>query len=118
MAPRRKRRRMIAVKKTEIECSGLELRGGLSGVDSKTRKLQKKQIILPEQIDETLELIGLQDSDHSKDAQIRGILNYLKDTKIGTYVRCCVCNTWFFLSDIKDVQEIPGKNSFPLIIFK
>ena len=129
MAPRRKRRRMSAVKKPSLpstvnEYSGLKLSVidsacKLSGTHSrvcgaKTRKLQKKEMILPEEIEGTLKSIGLHGDKYSKDVQIRGVLKKLKDTKIGTYVMCCVCKEWFFLSDIKDVQQIPGKNVMPL----
>ena len=121
MAPRRKRRRKISDKTSSLSSLSytqnvcpevkLSLDGSLTVVKSKTRKLQRKQRILPEKVSETLKLIGLQDSTYnSKDTQIRGILNYLKDSKIGTYVSCSVCNTWLYLSDIKDVQEIPGRN--------
>ena len=119
MAPRRKRRRLSDVKKSSlssinVDGSRIDLRccsnGDLSKAEKQTRKLQKKQIILPEQIGETLKLLGLHDDQsHSKDAQLRGILVHLKDSKIGTYVKCCVCYTWFFLSDVKDVLQIPGK---------
>ena len=118
MAPRRKRRRLIHVKNPSVSSinaddSRVDLsccnNGDLSQAESQTRKLQKKQIILPGQIEETLKLLGLQDDKiYSKDAQLRGILNHLKDSKIGTYIKCCVCYTWYFLSDVKDVLQIPG----------
>ena len=126
MAPRRKRRRMLPVKKASLlsktvnEYSGMTLSGidsecKLSGpnnrvCETRTRKLQKKQMILQEDIEETLKSIGLYGDSYSKDVQIRGILKTLKDAKVGTYVMCCVCKEWYFLSDIKDVQEIPSKN--------
>ena len=69
MAPRRKRRRMLPVKKASMlsktanEYSGLtlsgidsecKLSGTYSGVcETRTRKLQKKQMILQEDIEET-----------------------------------------------------------------
>jgi hypothetical protein len=118
MAPRRKRRRLIHVKNSSLSSinadgSRIDLsccrNADLNKADSQTRKLQKKQIILPEQIEEKLKLLGLEDDKiYSKDAQLRGILNHLKDSKIGTYIKCCVCYTWFFLSDVKDVLQIPG----------
>ena len=91
--------------------------GDLSRVESKTTKVQKKQIVLPQKLEETLKSIGLDDSnEHTKDEQIKGLLHHLKDSKIGTYVKCCVCKTWFFLSDVKDVLQIPGNYSIFLRI--
>ena len=93
-------------KKKDYSCGN----GDLSNIEKKTRKLQKKQIVLPHKFEQALSLIGLNDSNkYTKDEQIKGLLNYLKDSKIGTYVKCCVCSTWFFLSDVKDVLQIPGK---------
>ena len=120
MAPQRKPRNIISVKSSnlsdnQIKCTYIGSScndGNFSEAEGKTRKLQKKQVILPDQIEDTLKLIGLHDTSHSKNIQIRGILNHLKDFKIGTYVKCCVCKTWYFLSDVKDVLVIPGKISF------
>ena len=118
MPPRRKPRHMAAIKESDSSSnmmknpnSGLSCcESSLSGKEQKTKKLQKNQIIAGDQIEEVLEKIGLHDVSHSRDAQIRGLLEYLKDLKVGTYVMCCICKTWFFLSDQKDVLEIPGNN--------
>ena len=103
----------VANKRKDYSCGN----GDLSRIESKTTKVQKKQIVLPQKFEESLKLIGLDDSStYTKDEQIKGLLNHLKDSKVGTYVKCCVCSTWFFLLDVKDVLEIPG-NHLRILLF-
>ena len=102
----------VTNKRKDYSCGN----GDLSRIESKTTKVQKKQIVLPQKFEESLKLIGLDDSKrYTKDEQIKGLLNHLKDSKVGTYVKCCVCSTWFFLLDVKDVLEIPG-NYFKIVL--
>ena len=101
------KRKYVTVKRKDYSCGN----GDSSRIESKTTKVQKKQIVLPQNFEKSLKLIGLDDSiTYTKDEQIKGLLNHLKDSKVGTYVKCCVCSTWFFLLDVKDVLEIPGNN--------
>ena len=103
----------VTNKRKDYSCGN----GDLSRIDSKTTKVQKKQIVLPEKFEESLKLIRLDDSStYTKDEQIKGLLNHLKDSKVGTYVKCCVCSTWFFLLDVKDVLDIPG-NYLRIVLF-
>ena len=82
---------------------------------AKTTKIQKRQTILPDEIDEILKTIGMDDSEtYTKDQQIRAILKMLKDANIGTYVMCCKgseCGRWFQFPNMKDVLEVPGNEN-------
>ena len=71
----------VANKRKDYSCGN----GDLSRIESKTTKVQKKQIVLPQKFEESLKLIGLDDSNtYTKDEQIKGLLNYLTTYQITT----------------------------------